>query len=81
VVCLQYLRHIYSDIDTISLFTHRDPDYEIYYQLRKIVPRLVYPFLPIHQLLYYGSILYAALQSAENDDEEGPELGSEIELL
>jgi len=48
-----------------------------------MIPRLVHPFLPVHQLLYYGTILYTVtLQNAEDDnDDEGLELGSETELM
>lgn len=60
------------------LFTYRDDKHERYYQLGKMIPHLVHPFLPIHQLLYYGSLLYM-VQNAEDD--EHLKYGGELELL
>lgn len=47
-----------------------------------MVPHLVHPFLPAHQLLSYGSLLYM-LQNAEDDEVEHlqTKYGSELELL
>jgi hypothetical protein len=49
-----------------------------YYQVGKMVPRVVHPFLPAHQLLSFGSRLYM-LHHAE--DRENLEVGSDIERL
>jgi hypothetical protein len=55
-----------------------DEEDKKYYQLGKMVPRLVHPFLPVQQLIHTGSLLYM-LQHMEDD--EDLELGSEIEML
>jgi len=59
---------IYAAILTqIQPFLHRDDEYVKYYKLGKLIPRMVHPFLPIHQLLYYGSRLYM-LENSEGGD-------------
>lgn len=66
----------------ILLFTLREEDSNEYYLIGKKIPRLVHPFLPVHQLLSYGSLLYM-LQNAEDDEVERLQTkhGSELELL
>lgn len=80
-VHLQYVFNISGFYAAKStLFTHRDGEDEQYYQLGKMVPRLVHPFLPVQQLLHFGSRLYTQLH-AEDDDSEALELGNEVETL
>jgi hypothetical protein len=43
-----------------------------------MIPRLVHPFLPTHQLIYFGSLLYMQ-QNAEEDEDF--ELGSKLQSL
>ena len=68
----------------IPLCTLRDEESESdkYYLVGKKIPRLVHPFLPVHQLLYSGSLLYM-LQNAGDDEFETlqDKYGGELELL
>lgn len=83
---MQYVLNVsgmYAIILTqILLFTLREEDSDEYYLIGKMIPRLVHPFLPVHQLLSYGSLLYM-LQNAEDDEVERLQTkhGSELELL
>lgn len=59
---------IYATILTqIQPFLHRDIEYMKYYKLRKLIPPMIHPFLPIYQLLYHGSCLYM-LENLEGGD-------------
>ena len=71
-----------AQLTLIPPFTHRNGESKKYYNIGKLIPRLVHPFLPVHQLLYYGSLLYM-LQNAEDDEFEylQAEYGSEIESM
>ena len=68
---------IYAAILTqIQPFPHRDDEYTKYYKLGKLIPRMVHPFLSVHQLLYYGSRLYMLENSEDDDYDPGNELDS-----
>ena len=68
----------------IPLCTLRDEESESdkYYHVGKKIPRLVHPFLPVHQLLYSGSLLYM-LQNAGDDKFANlqAKYGDKLELL
>ena len=84
-----YMRYVFNvsgiyviELTQMLLFTLREEDSDAYYLIGKKIPRLVHPFLPVHQLLSYGSLLYM-LQNAEDDEVERLQTkhGSELDLL
>jgi hypothetical protein len=79
---MQYIFNVSSSyavkLTPIPFLIHRAEESNKYFQLGKLVPHLVHPFLPVYQLLHFGPLLYM-LQHVE--DNKVFELGSKIETL